>query len=94
MISLFDTAKGQVTELTTRIPGEVSMYVCGGTVYADPHIGHGRFALVFDILRRYIICRRQYVKGIFKQMRPRRSNTAFMRTCHRMTADKCYSLLS
>lgn len=54
MIKLFDTAKGEVTELTTRTPGEVSMYVCGGTVYADPHIGHGRFSLVFDILRRYL----------------------------------------
>ncbi len=30
------------------------MYVCGSTVYADPHIGHGRFALVWDIIRRYL----------------------------------------
>lgn len=30
------------------------MYVCGPTVYDVPHIGHGRFTLVFDILRRYL----------------------------------------
>jgi len=33
------------------------MYVCGLTVDNLPHIGHGRFALVYDILRRYLIFR-------------------------------------
>ena len=31
------------------------MYVCGLTVDNVPHIGHGRFALVYDIVRRYLI---------------------------------------
>jgi cysteinyl-tRNA synthetase len=43
-----------VQELKLRDPGRVSMYVCGSTVYAEPHIGHGRFALVWDIIRRYL----------------------------------------
>jgi cysteinyl-tRNA synthetase len=33
-------------------PGRVSMYVCGPTVYDDPHLGHARAAVSFDIVRR------------------------------------------
>ena len=54
MLQLFDTARGQVVPFETREPGKVSMYVCGPTVYGPPHLGHGRFSLVFDVLRRYL----------------------------------------
>jgi cysteinyl-tRNA synthetase len=54
VLRLHDTATGTLQELVLRDPGRVSMYVCGSTVYADPHIGHGRFALVWDIIRRYL----------------------------------------
>ena len=53
MLRLYDTASGRVEPLELRRPGELSLYVCGPTVYADPHVGHGRFALVWDVLCRY-----------------------------------------
>jgi len=55
MLRLFDTAAGEVRPLEPRDPGTVSMYVCGPTVYGPPHVGHGRFSLVFDVLRRYLL---------------------------------------
>ena len=57
MLNLHDTATGQVRPLALRDEGKVSMYVCGPTVYDLPHLGHGRFTLVFDVLRRYLIAR-------------------------------------
>lgn len=54
MLRLHDTATATVAELAPRDPGRVSMYVCGSTVYSDPHIGHGRFALIWDVIRRYL----------------------------------------
>ena len=55
MLRLFDTAAGEVRPVELRDPGKVSMYVCGPTVYGPPHLGHGRFSLVFDVLRRYLL---------------------------------------
>src|SRR3954468_17749892 len=55
MLRLFDTAAGEVLPVEFRDAGKVSMYVCGPTVYGPPHVGHGRFSLVFDVLRRYLL---------------------------------------
>ena len=55
MLRLYDTALGTVAPLNLRDPGRVSMYVCGPTVYDEPHLGHGRFNVVWDVLRRYLI---------------------------------------
>lgn len=54
VLHLHDTATGTVRPFEPRVPGKVSMYVCGPTVYGPPHLGHGRFSLVFDVLRRYL----------------------------------------
>jgi cysteinyl-tRNA synthetase len=54
VLRLYDTALREVRELQPRDPGQISIYVCGPTVDAVPHIGHGRFALVWDVLRRYL----------------------------------------
>jgi len=54
VLRLHDTATGTVRPLELREAGHVSMYVCGLTVYDVPHLGHGRYSLVFDVLRRYL----------------------------------------
>jgi len=35
-------------------PGTVRMYVCGPTVYSDPHIGNLRSFIVGDLIRRWL----------------------------------------
>lgn len=54
MIRLYDTATREVSEFTPIEPGRVSIYVCGATVQAAPHIGHIRSGVNFDILRRWL----------------------------------------
>jgi cysteinyl-tRNA synthetase len=57
VIRLFDSVAGEVRDLTVRDPGHVSMYVCGPTVDNLPHLGHGRFTLVWDVARRWFTFR-------------------------------------
>jgi cysteinyl-tRNA synthetase len=46
------------TEVVEPIrPGEIRMYVCGLTVSDDAHLGHGRSAAIFDLLRRVLRAR-------------------------------------
>ncbi len=54
MVLLYDTAARDKVELVPRVSGQVSMYVCGPTPYDVPHLGHGRTAVVFDTVRRYL----------------------------------------
>jgi cysteinyl-tRNA synthetase len=54
VLRLYDTALEEVTPLEPRQGGEFSMYVCGPTVSGEPHLGHGRFTVVWDIFRRYL----------------------------------------
>ena len=41
-------------EFSPVVPGKVSLYLCGATVQAPPHIGHIRSGVVFDILVRWL----------------------------------------
>jgi cysteinyl-tRNA synthetase len=57
-IQLHDTLKGRKVEFTPLVDGEVTMYLCGPTVYNYAHIGNARPAVVFDLLSRLL--RRRY----------------------------------
>jgi cysteinyl-tRNA synthetase len=54
-LNLYDTATREVNEFKPLVAGQVSMYVCGATVQAAPHIGHVRSGVNFDILRRWLL---------------------------------------
>jgi cysteinyl-tRNA synthetase len=54
MVRIFNTLTGAKEPLTPINPGRVGMYVCGVTVYDYCHIGHARFLVVFDMVRRYL----------------------------------------
>jgi len=53
-LQLYDTAAREVREFVPLVPGRASIYLCGATVQAPPHIGHIRSGLVFDVLRRWL----------------------------------------
>lgn len=53
MIKIYNTLTASLQEFVARKEKEVSMYVCGPTVYNYIHIGNARPAIVFDTVRRY-----------------------------------------
>jgi cysteinyl-tRNA synthetase len=55
VLHLFDTATAQVAPLEPRHAGKLSIYLCGPTVSGEPHVGHARLTLTWDVLRRYLI---------------------------------------
>ncbi|MDP2642607.1 MAG: cysteine--tRNA ligase [Candidatus Peregrinibacteria bacterium] len=59
-----DTKTGKLIEFESLKEGEVGMYVCGPTVYDLGHLGHGRSAVCFDLMRRYFIYKGYKVKFV------------------------------
>ena len=53
-ITFYNSLTNSLEEFKTIKPNEVSMYVCGPTVYNYPHIGNMRPVVVFDTLRRFL----------------------------------------
>lgn len=54
-MKLYNSKHKQIEEFVPIVPGHVSMYVCGPTVYNHPHIGNARPIVVFDLLRRVLV---------------------------------------
>ncbi len=53
-LSLYNTLSRKKEEFVPLNPKHVGMYVCGPTVYGDPHLGHARPAVTFDLMFRYL----------------------------------------
>ncbi|HIR75658.1 MAG TPA: cysteine--tRNA ligase [Candidatus Choladousia intestinipullorum] len=53
-MKIYNTQSKQKEEFVPLVPGKVSMYVCGPTVYNFIHIGNARPMIVFDTVRRYM----------------------------------------
>ncbi len=52
---IFDTATRTLRAFEPLRPGHVSIYLCGATPQSDPHIGHLRSGVAFDIVRRWFM---------------------------------------
>ena len=53
-LMLHNTLTRRKEEFEPVNPPHVGIYVCGPTVYGDPHLGHARPAITFDLLFRYL----------------------------------------
>ena len=53
-IKVYNSLTNKVEPFKTIKDGEVSMYVCGPTVYNDPHIGNMRPVVFFDTFRKFL----------------------------------------
>ena len=53
-MKVYNTLTKKKEEFVPLVPGKVSMYVCGPTVYNFIHIGNARPMIVFDTARRYM----------------------------------------
>ncbi|MFV0480913.1 MAG: cysteine--tRNA ligase [Campylobacteraceae bacterium] len=58
---IYDSQKKQKVLFEPIKQGEVSIYVCGPTVYDDAHLGHARSAIAFDLLRRVLMANSLHV---------------------------------
>ena len=54
-LRLHDTATRQVRDFVPLEQGRAGIYVCGLTVQSEPHVGHVRSAVNFDVLRRWLV---------------------------------------
>ncbi|MCY0885988.1 MAG: cysteine--tRNA ligase [Firmicutes bacterium] len=64
MITLYNTLSGTKEPLVPLHPGEVRIYVCGPTPYAEAHVGHARPAVVWDVLKRHFRYRGLQVRHV------------------------------
>lgn len=53
-LHLYNTLSRQKEAFTPITPEHVGIYFCGPTVYSEPHLGHARGPILFDVLKRWL----------------------------------------
>jgi cysteinyl-tRNA synthetase len=52
---IYNSLKGEKEPFTPIVEGKVGMYVCGPTLYSEPHMGNMRTFINFDLIYRYLL---------------------------------------
>jgi len=53
-LRIYDSATREVRDFVPLVEGKASLYVCGLTVQSEPHVGHVRSGVNFDVLQRWL----------------------------------------
>jgi cysteinyl-tRNA synthetase len=65
MLRLYNTLTRKKEEFKSLKKGQVGIYVCGPTIYDYGHLGHGRSAVNFDVIRRFFLYLKYKVNFVF-----------------------------
>src|ERR1700686_1126427 len=96
-LRVYNTLTRQKEPFKTVVPGKVSMYVCGPTVYKPSHLGHMVGPVIFDTVKRYLVyCgyKVRYVVNITDVddkliIEAAKQNTTAKELAERLLADYC-----
>ena len=64
---IYNSLKGEKEPFVPLVEGNIGMYVCGPTLYSEPHMGNMRTFINFDLIYRYLLhlgFRVKYVRNI------------------------------
>src|SRR6058998_3863382 len=94
-LRVYNTLTRKKEPFETVRPGNVSMYVCGPTVYKPSHIGHMVGPVIFDTVKRYLTYRGYEVTWVVNItdvddkliVRARELKTTVKDLAEKMTAD-------
>lgn len=64
-MKIYSTLSRKKETLNPLQKGKIGMYVCGPTVYDHAHLGHGRSAVSFDLIRKYLLYKDFNVTFVF-----------------------------
>ena len=71
-LRLYNTLTKQKELFEPVVPGKVSIYLCGPTVYKPSHIGHAVGPVIFDALKKYLVYKGYDVKFVMNRFKEKR----------------------